>query len=117
MKKVIFSLLMTLALASISLGATKGKIFHGEIMDLQCAKMGSHDFMAKRFGLKPGAECARGCVKMGGKYALYDKATKTTYQLDDQEKPEAFAGEEVKVTGRYDKATKTIHVVDIQAAK
>jgi hypothetical protein len=110
-------LLVTLALAGMSLGATKGRTFRGEIMDVQCAKMGSHDFMAKRFGLKPGAECTRGCVKMGGKYALYDKATKTIDQLDDQKKPEAFAGEEVKVTGTYDKATKTIHVMDIQAAK
>ena len=36
-------------------------------------------------------------------------------QLDDQTKPQAFAGQKVKVTGTLDQATKTIHVADIQA--
>ena len=53
---------------------------------------------------------------MGGKFVLYDPASKTTYQLDDQKKPEQFAGEKVKVTGKYDGSTKTIHVADIQPA-
>jgi hypothetical protein len=53
---------------------------------------------------------------MGGKFVLYDAATKATYMLDDQEKPKEFAGQKVKVTGTYDKATKTIHVESIEAA-
>ena len=55
-------------------------------------------------------------MKNGGKFVLYDPDTKTTYQLDDQKKPEQFAGEKVKVTGKYDSATKTIHVTDIKSA-
>ena len=39
----------------------------------------------------------------------------TVYRLDDQEKPAAFAGLKVKVTGTLNAKTKTIHVVDIKA--
>jgi len=53
---------------------------------------------------------------MGEKYVLFDAAKKTTYELDDQEKPVDFAGQKVKVKGSYDKATKTIHVTSIEAA-
>jgi hypothetical protein len=60
--------------------------------------------------------CTKNCVKMGGKYVLFDAASKTTYELDDQSKPESFAGQKVKVSGTLDKATKTIHVTDIKAA-
>jgi uncharacterized protein DUF5818 len=56
------------------------------------------------------------CVKAGGKFVLYDATRKATYMLDDQEKPQAFAGQKVKVIGTYDKATKTIHVGSIEAA-
>jgi hypothetical protein len=55
-------------------------------------------------------------VKNGGKFVLYNPDTKKTYQLDDQKKPEQFAGEKVNVTGDYDRATKTIHVTQIQSA-
>ncbi len=60
--------------------------------------------------------CTKNCVKMGEKYVLFDAAKKTTYELDDQEKPVDFAGQKVKVKGSYDKATKTIHVTSIEAA-
>jgi Protein of unknown function (DUF5818) len=52
----------------------------------------------------------------GGKYVLYDSSTKTVYELDDQKKPERFAGEKVTVTGNLDLASKTIHVANIKAA-
>jgi uncharacterized protein YhbP (UPF0306 family) len=55
-------------------------------------------------------------VKMGGKYVLFDAASKTVYELDDQSKPEQFAGQNVTVTGTLDKATKTIHLTGIKAA-
>src|SRR5579884_2244763 len=54
--------------------------------------------------------------KMGAKYVLYDAASKTTYQLDDQTKPAQFAGEKVTVNGSLDSATNTIHVENIAAA-
>ncbi len=117
MKTAVLSLLVTLAVAGLSLGASKGsRTFTGEIMDSPCAAMGSHDQMLKKEGPKDAKECTLACVKMGGKFVLYDAAKKATYQLDDQEKPREFAGQKVKVTGTYNKATQTIHVENIAPA-
>jgi len=110
------------ALLLPAIAAAKDKTFAGEIMDSQCAKNGSHDEMLKKEGMEnmkgdPKAKqmCTASCVKMGGKYVLFDAASKTVYQLDDQTKPEAFAGQKVNVKGTLDKATKTIHVTSITA--
>ena len=98
----------------VSLAAQKDQTFTGEIRDRFCTKSGSHDMMMQRHGAKNTKDCIVACVKAGGKYVLLDVATKTTYQLDDQQKPEQFAERKVKITGTYDKATETIHVKDIQ---
>jgi len=90
------------------------KSFNGEIMDSQCASMGSHDQMMKQEGAKNAKECSDACVKMGGKYVLYDAGTKTTYQLDDQTKAKEFSGQKVTVTGTYNKSTQTVLVNDIK---
>lgn len=79
-------------------------------MDSMCAKLGSHTMMEKEHNIPDAKTCTMGCVKGGAKYVPYDSATKTTYQLDDQQKPEAFAGQKVKVNGTLDFATSTIHV-------
>ena len=55
------------------------------------------------------------CVGMGGRYTLYDPATKTAYQLDDAKKAATFAGAKVSVTGTLNATTKTIHVASIKA--
>src|SRR5262249_6527503 len=94
----------------------KDMVFKGEVMDSQCAKVGSHDMMMKKAGLKDAKSCSQACVKMGGKYVLYNAATKKTYQLDDQTKAEQLAGDKVRLTGTLDKATETIHVTEIEAA-
>lgn len=124
MKKLGLTLIALLAVVSFSLaapklpGGKKGKAatYTGEIMDSQCAMMGSHDpagyKMTKTDNPK---DCTLACVKMDGKFVLYDSAKKATYMLDDQEKPKDFAGQKVKVTGTFDKATKTIHVESIEA--
>jgi type 1 fimbria pilin len=96
--------------------AAKDMTFSGEIMDSPCAKNGSHEAMFKKLGINDPKACTEGCVKMGGKYVLFDGASKAVYQLDDQTKPHPFAGQKVQVTGTLDKATKTIHVTDIKAA-
>ncbi|MGE5324930.1 MAG: hypothetical protein ACM3SW_18835 [Actinomycetota bacterium] len=122
MKRTAATLLATFVLVSLSLAAPKEKTFKGEIMDSQCAKMGSHAMMLKKEGMgdknpnDPMAKkmCTQNCVKMGGKYVLFDAAHKKIYQLDDQTKPAEFAGASVKVKGTLDKSTKTIHVADIQ---
>ena len=101
-----------LLLAAVAGLAQTEQTFNGEIMDSNCAKMGSHAAMEKEHGIKNAKACTMGCVKGGAKYVLYS-GTKT-YELDDQTKPEAFAGQKVKVTGKLDSATDTIHVQEIK---
>ncbi len=88
--------------------------FTGEIMDNECAAAGSHTDMMQKEGFKTAKDCALGCVKAGEQFVLFG-LNKTTYQLDDQEKPVDYAGQKVTVIGTYDGATKTIHVQSIQA--
>ena len=88
--------------------------FIGEITDSFCAEDG-HIGVVKSDKNTSKAGCTLTCVKLGGaQFVLYDSATKQTYKLDDQVKPESFAGQEVTVTGTYDKEAKTIHVVGIR---
>ncbi len=116
MKKLGIALVGSLMLMIVTFAAPKDRTFTGQIMDSQCAKMGSHDAMIKKEAAKDAKECTNTCVKMGGKYILFDSAKKMTYQLDDQQKSAEFAGQKVKVTGSYDKVNKTLHVSDIKAA-
>jgi Protein of unknown function (DUF5818) len=90
--------------------------FAGEISDSMCAGMGGHEQMIQSGKVKNAKDCTLECVKMGATYVLYNPATKTTYQLDDQKTPEQFAGEKVTVKGSLDAATNTIHVQSITAA-
>jgi hypothetical protein len=114
MKKLALTLGGMLILVGPTLAAPADRTFTGEIMDSACAAMGSHSaMMGKEGGSKA---CTTTCVKGGAKYVLYDSATKKTYQLDDQTRPEQFAGEKVKVMGTYDRASKTIHVTSIKSA-
>jgi uncharacterized protein DUF5818 len=120
MKRIGLSFGALLIVASVSFAAPKNgkaKAFAGEIMDSQCAMNGSHAQMEKMHNMGDDSKaCTLACVKMGGKFVLYDAAKKATYMLDDQDKPQEFAGQKVKVTGTYNKATKTIHVESIEAA-
>jgi hypothetical protein len=116
MKKLTLGLFAALLLTSIGVAAPKDRTYTGQIMDNDCAKMGSHDAMMKKEGTKDAKDCTLACVKGGGKYVLYNSTTKKTYQLDDQTKPEQFAGQQVTVTGSYDMGAKAIHVTDIQPA-
>jgi hypothetical protein len=120
-KRHLLPVLAAVLLSSLSFAAPKDKTFKGEIMDSQCAKEGSHAMMLKKEGMgdkdpnDPMAKkmCTENCVKMGGKYVLYDAASKKVYQLDDQTKPQQFAGQNVKITGTLDESSETIHVTDI----
>ena len=59
--------------------------------------------------------CTLKCVKAGGKFILADREGKVVYQLNraGQAKARAFAGQQVKVTGRV--RGKTIYVTNIEA--
>jgi hypothetical protein len=106
---------VSLSLASLSFGGAKDQAFTGEVMDSQCANMGSHEVMMKQEGAKDARQCTTGCVKMGGKYVLFNASSKSIYQLDDQTKPAQFAGEKVTIQGRLAKDNKTIHVISIRS--
>ena len=120
MKRLVLLPVVAVVLSGFSLAAPKGKTFKGEIMDSQCSMNRSHAEMLKKEGMgdkdptdpMAKAMCTKNCVKMGGKYVLYDSASKKVYQLDDQTKPEQFAGQNVKVTGTLSKDT--IHVTNIE---
>jgi hypothetical protein len=112
MRQVLFITVLSVA-AGLGVARAEDKTFTGEIMDSQCAQMGSHDNMMKGEGAKNAKECAIACVKSGGKYAMYDPASKKAYQLDNQKKAQAYAGQKVTVTGSLD--GDSIHVTNIQA--
>ena len=122
MKRVVLGLAATLLLTLTSFAAPKSQTFTGEVMDSQCAMNGSHAEMLKKEGMgdkdpndaMAKKMCTENCLKMGGKYVLYDSATKKVYKLDDQTKPQQFAGQNVKVTGELDKSTETIRVTNIE---
>ena len=123
MRKMAIAAAASVMLFGAGFALAKDQTFTGEVMDSQCAKNGSHAMMLAKEGMEgkendPMAKtmCTKNCVKMGGKYVLFDAAKKTTYELDDQQKPADFAGQKVKVKGTYEKATKTIHVTSIEAA-
>ena len=114
MKKAFLGFSACLLFATLSFAVPQNRTFTGEIMDDACASQGGHASMQEKG--ESIEQCTRGCVKAGSKYALYDGATKTTYKLDDQQKPDAFAGAKVVVIGTLDQSTGTIHVVAIKAA-
>jgi hypothetical protein len=106
--------LATLLLAA-SIALPQSRSFSGEIMDSQCAGMGSHTRMMEGMGVKSAKECTVKCIQMGGKYTLFNASAKTAYQLDNQDKAAAFAGQKVTVKGTLDAASKTIKVESIAA--
>jgi len=84
------------------------RTFVGSIGDSMCGlkhTMGGSD-----------KDCTLDCVKKeGSKYVLVDAAAGKVYDLSDQKRPEAFAGQKVKVTGTL--KGNSISVVAIEAAK
>lgn len=108
MKRLWFGLMLVGALV-----AQPGKgTFTGSITDSECAT-GDHSRM--RMG-PTDAECTKACVEIhGAQYVLWDG--KQAYTLSDQNTPEKFAGQKVKITGVLNSKNKTIQVSSIAAAK
>jgi hypothetical protein len=89
--------------------------FAGQIMDSTCATTGSHQANMKKLDAKDARDCTLKCAK-NGSFVLYDPGTKTVYQLNNQEKPVPYAGERVKISGRYDDWSQTIEIESIEPA-
>jgi len=106
-------LVVALLLAAVSLSASqRTQTFIGAITDSQCARDG-HASM--RMG-PTDAECTVACIiAHGAVYVLADG--KDVYILSDQQTPEAFAAQKVRVVGTLDAKTKTIQVESITAVE
>lgn len=106
---------------AFSMSASQGgetRTFEGEISDSQCAMNvhslhRSHEEMLSTGAAgATAADCTRYCVhERGGRYVLQTK--KDVFKLSDQQLPEQYAGEKVKVTGTLDPQTKMIQVTAI----
>lgn len=93
-----------------SFSVRNGEAFTGEITDSFCAEDGHHLGF-----IKSQKNCIITCVKFdGAEFVLYNSESRRIYKLDDQLQPEAFAGQEVTVTGTYDREAKAIHVISIK---
>ena len=106
--------LAVLGLAVLTLlpAAQEKQTFTGVITDEMCP-LGTHTHM--RMG-PTDAECARACITShGSSWVLYDG--KSAYVLSDQQTPDTFAAQKVRVVGTLDAKTKTIRVESITAAK
>lgn len=109
MKK--FLLMFVVAVVAVSMSAqSERNVFVGEISDSQCAtnvhsKTRSHkEMIADHTMGDTKADCVRTCVKkMGGAYVLLTPEGKV-YRLSDQEMPDKFAGEKVRIQGTVDKS-------------
>ena len=88
----------------------------GVIMDSKCAVTGSHHPIMKQVGAKDARDCTLKCAR-DGSFELYDPDTMDVYQLDDQQKPQAFAGVKVRVSGVYEEKSQTIEVDTIEAVR
>ena len=113
MKRRFLLIAAPLILALSTMVIPKQKTFTGEIMDSECGAMGQHGIVSP---LQTARQCTIDCVRFGGKYVLYDPSVKIAYGLDDQRKPEAFAGERVAITGTVDRTSNVIHVFEIHSA-
>ena len=91
-------------------GAPKAatRTFVGNISDAMCG-------LKHMMPGKNDKDCTLECVKAGSKYVLADVANGKVYQLNDQKKPEEFAGQKVKVTGTL--KGDTISVTAIEPAQ
>jgi len=90
--------------------------YTGEIMDSKCAGQASHNQVMAKEGVKTAKDCTLLCMKDGSKFVLYIADAKTSFNLDDQDKPREYAGEKVTIVGTYDGETKTIHIQSIIVA-
>ncbi|MDQ2869834.1 MAG: hypothetical protein M3S32_03755 [Acidobacteriota bacterium] len=77
----------------------KARVFTGTITDTECGP--SHRRMLARGGMgTDAASCTRACIRRGATYGVLAGTPRRFYQLDDQEKPAAFAGKRVRILGR-----------------
>jgi len=107
-----YVLFAVLALLPALAADGKSQVFTGVITETMCKI--DHGMMG---GKLPDAKCVIDCVKADKsvKYALYDG--KNYYVLSDQQTPERFAAQKVRVKGVLYEKTKIIKVESIESGK
>lgn len=108
MRKTILGLIF--AAAGVA-SADKPQTYTGVITDTMC---GAKHTM----GITPDDKCVRDCVKMDPKKWKYALLVGTEmYVLSDQQTPEKFAAQKVKVTGTLFEKTKVLKADKIEAIR
>ena len=96
-----------LSTALLAVAADQPRSFTGVITDTMCGA--DH----KSMKVAPESKCVLECVKHGSKYALL--VGNNVYALSDQQTPEKFAAQKVRVTGVLYEKTKILRVDKIEA--
>lgn len=106
MKRIILVLMS----GTLLLAAAEKRTFTGIVTDTMCGA--NH----KPMNVSPDSKCVLECVKHDkqNKYALFDG--KNLYTLSDQQTPERFAAQKVKITGTLYEKTKILAVDSIEPA-
>src|SRR5258708_30279243 len=114
LRKIAIGAIASVMLLGAGFTLAKDQTFTGENYDSQCAKEGSHAKMMAKEGMAGKeknplrrAMCTKNCLKKGGKYGLFKAAKKNVYELDDQQKPPGFSGQNFKGKGTYAQDTPT----------
>jgi len=108
MRKSILGLFFVAVAASAAVGVRQ---YTGVITDTMCAAKHA-------MGITPESKCVRDCVKSDPKkwkYALL--LGNEMYVLSDQQTPEKFAAQKVKVTGLLFEITKILRADKIEAVR
>ena len=100
------TLFATVLSAGLLAAAAGPQSFTGVITDTMCGA--NH----KPMNVTPDSKCVLECVKHGSKYALL--VGNNVYVLSDQQTPEKFAAQKVKVTGVLYEKTKILKVDKIE---
>lgn len=105
--KKLFAVLFSAAVLAAAAGE---QTFVGVITDTMCGA--DH----KAMNISPESKCVKECIRHDKKvkYALYDG--KNVYTLSDQQTPEKFAAQKVKITGTLFEKTKILRVDKIEPA-
>lgn len=88
-------------------------VFVGYISESDCGPDHAPMLATGRMGTTD-RDCALKCVRGGAVFGFVDASRQIFFQLDDQDKPGAFAGRRVRITGRLE--GDTLFVSTIEAA-
>lgn len=110
---VVMLLALPAAVPAASQAPRPSQVYTGVISESMCGI--NHTSM----GISPDPKCIVECVKhgQGVRYILVEEKTKAMYILSDQQTPERFAAQRVRITGVLYPKTKILKVEKIEAAR